>query len=585
MNDDASQDNFLLKTNVENKESTTLLWFDPNIGSHEDTERTKQELRSINDFIIFYTDLKQCVTFIQSIKKEKIFLITSGSKAPQFLPLISDLSQVDSVFIFCMNKDKYQHLITEYPKIIGIYVYLNELCLSIRQQINLFNKQLQAFSIFDHHHQQSTKDLSKQSAEFLWFQLFHYIITRLPRNQQAKQQMIDVCRHYYRGNIKEQKLIDEFEQEYRSEDAIRWYSKDSFLYRMINKALRTEDLDQLQTFRFFIGDLSQSLSYEHQKIFSSDETILTVYRGTKLDEEEFEKLKENQGKIITTNGYLSTSRLRQPAINFLMKPTKRVGVISVLFQIQCDIQHIGKSVIYSDIAQFSDYPDEEEVLFDLNAAFRLDSIEKQGSIQVINMSLSNEGEKVTKDYINLTQKEIEEKSVAIVFGRLMCNLGQYDQSQKYFEELLQKPDGENIAWIEFNIGQALDYKGKWEQAKIYYDRAYDRMIKAKPVRMKDAAQVINNVGGIFYRQGNYAKSLDSHQRALKLREEFCPSDHAAIAQSLNYIGLLLVSQGRYDEALDYHQRALRLREKFFPSGHVDVAASLHNIGHTLYHQK
>ncbi|CAF4237584.1 unnamed protein product, partial [Rotaria sordida] len=149
---------------------------------------------------------------------------------------------------------------------------------------------------------------------------------------------------------------------------------------MINKALRTEDLDQLQTFRFFIGDLSQSLSYEHQKIFSSDETILTVYRGTKLDEEEFEKLKENQGKIITTNGYLSTSRLRQPAINFLMKPTKRVGVISVLFQIQCDIQHIGNNVIYSDIAQFSNYPDEKEVLFDLNAAFRLDSIEKQGSI-------------------------------------------------------------------------------------------------------------------------------------------------------------------------------------------------------------
>ncbi|CAF1433157.1 unnamed protein product [Rotaria sordida] len=278
---------------------------------------------------------------------------------------------------------------------------------------------------------------------------------------------------------------------------------------MINKALRTEDLDQLQTFRFFIGDLSQSLSYEHQKIFSSDETILTVYRGTKLDEEEFEKLKENQGKIITTNGYLSTSRLRQPAINFLMKPTKRVGVISVLFQIQCDIQHIGNNVIYSDIAQF-----------------------------IINMSLSNEGEKITKDYIDLTQKETEEKSVAIVFGRLMCNLGQYDQSQKYFEELLQKPDGEDIAWIEFNIGQALDYKGQWDQAKIYYDRAYQRMTRATPIRIKDSAQVMNNIGGIFYRQGKYDEALDFHQRALKIREEFCPSDHAAVAQSLNYIGLL-----------------------------------------------
>ncbi|CAF4376813.1 unnamed protein product, partial [Rotaria sordida] len=117
------------------------------------------------------------------------------------------------------------------------------------------------------------------------------------------------------------------------------------------------------------------------------------------------------------------------------------------------------------------------------------------------MSLSNEGEKITKDYIDLTQKETEEKSVAIVFGRLMCNLGQYDQSQKYFEELLQKPDGEDIAWIEFNIGQALDYKGQWDQAKIYYDRAYQRMTRATPIRIKDSAQVMNNIGGIFYRQG------------------------------------------------------------------------------------
>ncbi|CAF1615986.1 unnamed protein product [Rotaria sp. Silwood1] len=397
--------------------------------------------------------------------------------------------------------------------------------------------------------------------------------------------MIDVCRYYYRGNIKEQRLIDEFEREYRPEDAIRWYSKDSFLYRMINKALRSEDLDQLFTFRFFIGDLSQNLAHEHQKIFSSNKTILTVYRGTTLDEKEFEKLKENQGNIISTNGYLSTSRLRQQAINFAMKSTKRADVISVLFQIQCHIQDIGKSVIYADIAQFSDYPNEDEVLFDLIAAFRLDAIEKQGSIQVINMSLSNEGEKITKDYIDLTQKETEEKSVAIVFGRLMCNLGQYDQSQNYFQELLKEPNGEDIAWIEFNIGQALDYKGQWEQATIYYDRAYQRMTSATPVRIKDSAQVMKNIGGIFYRQGKYDEVLNFHQRVLKIREEFCSSDYAAVDQSLNYIGLLLDSQGRYDEALDYHQRALRLREKFFPSGHVDVASSLHNIGHTLCHQK
>ena len=262
-----------------NKESTTLLWFDPKIGSSEDNEKTKQQLRSINDFVIFHTDLDRCVNFIQSVDKENILLITSGSKASQLLPLVAHLRQVDSIFIFCIKQDRYQHLIDEYPKIIGIYVCLDDLCSSIRHEIERVDQQLQTLSVFDSH-QKSTKDLSQQSGEFLWLQLFHYVIIRLPRQQQAKQQMIDVCRQYYRGNTKELQLIDEFQRDYHPEDAIRWYSKQSFVYKMVNKALRSEDLDQLQTFRFFIGDLSQSLAREHQKILSSDETRLDlVQRG------------------------------------------------------------------------------------------------------------------------------------------------------------------------------------------------------------------------------------------------------------------------------------------------------------------
>jgi hypothetical protein len=100
----------LLDTTGENKESITLLWFDPNIGSHQDTEKTKEQLRQINDYVKFYTDLELCVTYIQSIKSEKIFLITSGKRASYILPRISNLRQIDSIFIFCMKPERYQHL-------------------------------------------------------------------------------------------------------------------------------------------------------------------------------------------------------------------------------------------------------------------------------------------------------------------------------------------------------------------------------------------------------------------------------------------------------------------------------------------
>ncbi|CAF5188356.1 unnamed protein product, partial [Rotaria sp. Silwood1] len=144
-------------------------------------------------------------------------------------------------------------------------------------------------------------------------------------------------------------------------------------------------------------------------------------------------------------------------------------------------------VIFADITQFSEYPEEKEVLFDLNACFTIESIEQNGSIQLINMNVSNEGQIITKDYIELTQKETEEKSFSIVFGRLMCNLGYYDKSLKYFQQLLNDPNDEDLAWIEYNIGRALHFKGEWKETREYYDRAYDRMMMSNPPRIKDSA--------------------------------------------------------------------------------------------------
>lgn len=64
--------------------------------------------------------------------------------------------------------------------------------------------------------------------------------------------------------------------------------------------------------------------------------------------------------------------------------------ISVLFQIECNIREIGKSVIFADIIQLSYYPEEEEILFNLNACFRIQSIEQDELI--IRLNLVNEGD-------------------------------------------------------------------------------------------------------------------------------------------------------------------------------------------------
>ncbi|CAM4842069.1 unnamed protein product [Rotaria magnacalcarata] len=284
-------------------------------------------------------------------KKKKIFLITSEPKTSEILAQTSSLPQIDSVFIFGRKKDQYEQLLSKCSKITGIYAQIDDLWQSIKEQVNFVNRQIQAFSFFDRR-EKSTKDLSKESPEFLWFQLFHYTVTRIPRNQQAKEEMIHMCKYYYRRNEKEIQFIEEFKKEYQPKDAIFWYTNQCFVYKLINKALRTEDIRFLYVFRFYIGDLFESLRQEHEKMLSLEDNILHVYRGMKLENEEFERLKENQGKLISPNGYLSASRNKPMAVHFATKPTNRSNIVCVLFQIQCDIKEIDKSIEFADIAEY-----------------------------------------------------------------------------------------------------------------------------------------------------------------------------------------------------------------------------------------
>jgi len=356
-------------SDAENEGNTILLWFDQNIISSDGTHVTMRRLREINDHLIFHTELEQCLTFIRANENEKIFFITSGSHILELLPHMGHLHQIHSIFIFCITTGEYEHLIGQYPKLVGIYTDLDSLYASIQEQIDLVNEEFLTFSFFDQH-QILTNNLSKHSAEFLWFQLFTDVILSRPRNRQAQKQMLDMSRHYYRANYKQQKRIDEFEQDYVSDEAIRWYSTRSFVYKVVNNVLRTKNIDQLYTLQFFIGDLSESLAREHQKILQSGERILTLYREAKISTEILEQFKENEGKLISANGFLFTSRLRSSACT--LKATD--AVVPVLFKIQCDVQQLGDTVIFADIAEFTEYPNKREFLFNLGTAFLLENI-------------------------------------------------------------------------------------------------------------------------------------------------------------------------------------------------------------------
>jgi tetratricopeptide (TPR) repeat protein len=568
----------------ENKEDVTLIWLDKTI----DTIRTT--LREITDYVLLYTEVEPCITYIRSINKERIFLIISGAYAEQCLSEIHDLPQIDSIFIFCMNVSKYKNEVfndEHFNKIIDIFDNEEKLIQSIRNELDDLHKQLSTFSLYEK--QKPTRDLSKESASFLWFQLLKDVLLRMPSSEEAKNEMIEQCRQYYRGNPEELRNIDEFARTYTANDTIYWYTKQCFIYRLCNKALRTEDMELLYIFRYYIQDLCKHLSIEHETFRSKeiDQPILTLYRGLKLTKDELLRFQSNIGSLISINGFLSTTRNYDLALEFALKTSKRsVDVLPTLFIIQADIQL--DDMVFVDISSLSVYPDEKEVLFDLGCAFKINEVHFDDSkkIWIINMNLTNESRQIVEKYFESNRREIEKGNILLVFGLLLTEMGQYHQAQVYFEKLLLSNTVDDKASLYTNIGRVKFYKGLYDEALQDFETVYHIQRQENPINYIDLARTMNNLGLIYLEQKKHDLALDYHFEVLKIYQQHHVISEILLANNNNSIGVIFTHKHEYEHALKYLLHAMDLYEKFLPTiDHPIMATNYNSIGLVYYYTK
>ncbi|CAF3468362.1 unnamed protein product [Rotaria socialis] len=177
------------------------------------------------------------------------------------------------------------------------------------------------------------RDLEKDSLNFLWYQLLRDTLLTIDKSDgQVKQELVHKCRQYYALNKAQLSNIDKFEKEYESTKVIQWYTKNSFLFHLIKRPLRTEDIDALLSLGFYITDLCLHLKNVCDQEREYHEDILQVYRGQTLSTEEIEK-------------YRSAAMATIFADNVIC---------------QVDIHTQLSSVIFADIYRFSEFPEEKK---------------------------------------------------------------------------------------------------------------------------------------------------------------------------------------------------------------------------------
>ena len=210
--------------------------------------------------------------------------------------------KISSVHILCDDTEAYEDKL---PKQIVLHKDFERLLQSLKK--SLLKLDFPVFApIFDY------KGISKVN------KLYYYLTGLLifTNREQAKEDLLELAQKLF---INQDELND-FNNTYVKYDmrtVLKWYTKDSFLHKLINSCLRISTSDSILYCRLIIRDLQTAIKDSFQQ--KEKKYAGPVYRGCYLSDEEWNNLKDNHGKEIEMYGFLSTSKRKDRALLNLLK--------------------------------------------------------------------------------------------------------------------------------------------------------------------------------------------------------------------------------------------------------------------------
>lgn len=200
-----------------------------------------------------------------------------------------------------------------------------------------------------------------------------------------EEKLAEMARTYYRGNTKALKLVETFNQSYRSSDALRWCFRSPFPMRPLNHALRSQNGEQLAFYTFLLNDASHVLRKQPKR-----STGTQLYRGMKLTSEFVDKLEQHAGKLMCASGFFTCTKSRTAALALASSSSRRPDLMPVLFKIDCDSS--------ASFVELSTDGTLIQVVFDTYTAFRVMCVNR-GHMSVVKMkTAAEEGRQMAKEY-------------------------------------------------------------------------------------------------------------------------------------------------------------------------------------------
>ncbi|CAF1305577.1 unnamed protein product [Rotaria sp. Silwood1] len=624
--------------NMEKLENFELIWLNKMFRYTDKYFEAKLRLQHITPYLKPFFDVNECFDYIINTDVDHIILLISIDlfDDSNILNRANDLVQITFLYVVTSSLSLNDDIFLKNNR--AVLINEQDLLVKLIDDVRYCTENTTKFNIFTSPTEsgKSSKDLTKQAAKFMWFQYMLEILLCIPEPNAAKQELIEFCRLCYVNDQIEQDKITDFELNYQSDEAIKWYTRDSFLFRMVNKVLRAENIDYIYKLRYILADIYTQLLELHcdylQCLIDLElfPYVLKIYRGQLMSIRELDQLRRNTGYYISMNTFLSTSSDREVSVMFSGEGARRPQLESVLFEIE--IQTDTCSLPFADIQKSSWNPGEEEILLALGAIFRINSIESQDNIWIIKLSLCNQDSTGVQDVHNfLTDAKRPEQLSIHDFAKCLGQLGESHRAAQIYANQLQShlsPTSLDAAILLYNFASCnmtCNYTHPNDLLKCYqvcvkliprpllpmfpelgintaillmdhgeYKMAHTLIIKTismivnefdgtfsdkvRRIKMLSLANLYNILGVYHVYQDEYEDALNYFQSTLRIFRGHLRSNNDQFGRIYSNLAKLYYNQGKYSDAIEYREKAISIYSQSLPSNHSDLADCFHNLG-------
>jgi tetratricopeptide (TPR) repeat protein len=404
---------------------------------------------------------------------------------------------------------------------------------------------------------------------------------------------VNACQIENQDNDAQLANITRFRNTYKEKSAVWWYTKESFLYSTVNKALRTQDVTTLFMMGFFIRDLHLQL-IELQQTTTENQSFSILYRGQGMKDNDFQRIRQHIGGLISFNNFLSTTSDNNVSLMFARSARDDPLHMGILFRIQLQpavVNNRDSKSPFASLRGVSYYPHEDEILFSMHTIFRIiDLHEIDERLWQIDLDLSNDQDEQLSVLLGQLRSEIY---VAGVFnvdkaGQLCLKMGEYEGALDVYNTLLQLfPDHlAFLTYVHHHLGLTYQSMDKLDQAILHYEKAIDIRRSFANDENSDRYSIVAyaNLSTIYAKKGDLVRARTNCERALALSSNSTNDgqfDPVLYCYHLSNLAFIQQAEGKFEDSLDSYRKVIALRLEHLPSNHPDLSVAYSNLA-TVY---